>query len=214
MQNFNLVRRMHIDADDLPLVVRSLKQDQRLREMREEVATEAFAEITEEERTLFVQRMAHYEQIRRLRFVSLEMLLVEGYQAVAITSVGDQRAREEALNLCKLAREITTGHPSLSILVQRDKRGNGGSDALDLTMGRVRWRFLRYERDILPGEHIVDLEAMIEMIQEIIEHDHKEGVRRKSSLPTGWTDTGVFEQYPYLPGRTTSIVLQNQQQAV
>ncbi|KAJ9660299.1 hypothetical protein H2198_002607 [Neophaeococcomyces mojaviensis] len=202
MQNFGLIKRMYCDTDDLPCIVDSLTQDYLHEMLRRGSQEEVVVDMTAGERVQYRKGLVGSETGARLKFTGLEMLQVEGYQAMSLTSVGDSKARVEGLNLCRMAESILERHPSLVLLVQRDqKAGNGGMDAVDFTTGRVRWRFLRYERDVLDEEHIVDLPGMMALFQMLIEHDKKEGAHRRSSLPTGWTSTGVFQQYPYLAAR-------------
>jgi len=185
--NFGLIRRMGCDADDLGFVVGSLGEDD-----RDLVGGNGHGGLGDG---------GGLEEKARLRFTGLEMLQVDGYQTMSLTSVGDMKARVEGLNLCRMVQSILDKHPSLALLAQGEKStGHGGGDAWDFTTGRVKWRLLRYERDLVHGEHIVDLPGMIELFQTLIEHDEKEDAK-KNSLLTRWTSTGVFQQYPYLPQR-------------
>lgn len=189
VKNFALIRKLGVDADDLGNLIESLVLD----------AKDATFPNTANKQS---NSMVVLPEPRRLRFAKLEVLEVEGYQSVALTSKGSQKSRKEALTLCSFAKQILSYHPILNVLVQTGG-DMGRSDALDLSMGRVKWRFLRETGTECPrmaaNEHKVDLDALHDMLNGIVELDQQDvdnKLREKEAL-AGWTDEG-FRQYPYL----------------
>lgn len=131
-------------------------------------------------------------------FSNLELLVTEGYQAAALSSYATRRARFEAIRLCKMAQCILDAAPNLAVLVQRSRLSKGKSDAIDMTMGRVRWRFLRKEGAVDSDEAVVDIPAVIAVLENLImSHEH-----RGQDEHAMWR-TGQFRQYPHLVEEVT-----------
>jgi len=217
--NFGLIKHMCVDVDDLPSIVGSLLLDMQEADPDHRMGTSSSVELKLElESRALLENMISSSPSssqpqalpagmispwtpmqRRLKFANLEVLQVEGYQAMALTSRGSRKARLEGLRLCKFAKEILAYHPSLASLVQQDTVGNGGSDAIDMGMGRVRWRFLRHQRCKAVNEHVVDVVALEEMLRAMVEIDEKDAqVRHKGHDFPIWGQGGPFQQYPYL----------------
>ena len=169
--NFCLIKRMSVDVDDLPGIADSLLLD--LKE--EDVPISPWPPVR-----------------RRLRFVNLEVLQVDGYQCIALTSKGNSASRLEGLRLCKLAGNIISYHPSLSVLAQTNQAGTGGSDAIDVYMERVKWKFLRDVKQITPDEHVVDLSDLETLLQALMDNEGNLSHR------ANWSEKGQYQQYPYL----------------
>lgn len=218
ISNFGLIKRICVDIDDLPTIVGSLVLDMQENEhspqllkgmptveLKLEMESRALMEnmMLDATSSEMLTPAAAISQ-RRLRFANLEVLEVEGYQTVALSQKGSRRSRLEGLRLCNFARQILSYHPTLDVLVQQAKVGNGGSDAVDLTMGRVRWRFLRTAGTSPPAKSIneynVDLDELEDLLRVLVEL-HEEGAASRRSerekLP-GWMEDGSFRQYPYL----------------
>ena len=215
--NFSLIKHICVDVDDLPSIVGSLLLDLQERdpgyqtgtsssvELKLELESRALLENMISSRPLYPQSqplpvgMVPSMQ-RRLRFVNLEIVQVEGYQTMALTNRGSRKVRLEGLRLCKFAREILAYHPRLAVMVQQDPAGNGGSDAVDLGMGRVRWRFLRHQEYKAVNEHPVDLAALEELLRAMVEIDEEDAMARHRD------HNGVYQQYPYLPVAGARVV--------
>lgn len=175
---------MEVDADDLASVYASLRRDVDERQGEAEVDPTPDARLT-----------------KRLRFANLERLDVEGWQKVSLTSRGTKAARVEGRGLCLLAIGILSTAPNLGVLVQvggAAGTGLGGADARDMTMGRVKWRFLRgvgeMDVDGEGNEHVVGLVEMVALFDALIEMDE---ASCRGSESVSWRG-GVFRQYPYL----------------
>ncbi|KAK5091052.1 hypothetical protein LTR05_001232 [Lithohypha guttulata] len=215
--NFGLIKRISVDADDLASVISSLVLDIQENEpkLRSSLVLAGVGLKTEPGFQGRIDSMiadspasgfdlgASPPRSRRLRFSNLEALEVEAYQTIALTNRGSRRTRKEALRLCDFARQILLYHPVLNQLVQQGGFGRGGSDAIDLEMGRVRWRFLRSTGKERPSmtvhEHEVDLDQLEDMLRALIEMDDEDEInrRREKEGVAGWTEEG-FRQYPYL----------------
>lgn len=217
--NFSLIKHMCVDVDDLPSIVGSLLLDMQESDPDHRMGTSSSVELKLElESRALLENMISSSPSspqpqalpagmvspwtpmqRRLKFANLEVLQVEGYQAMALTSRGSRKARLEGLRLCKFAKEILAYHPSLASLVQQDTVGNGGSDAVDMGMARVRWRFLRHQRSKAVNEHVVDVVALEEMLRAMVEIDERDALARDRGhdFPV-WGQGGTFQQYPYL----------------
>lgn len=222
--NFALIKKLGVDADDLSSVIGSLVLDLQennsdqagvsirdsdflsgkvsvdlRREMESRIVMENLFTSASDSDT--IPSITPQKQ-RRLRFANLEVLEVDGYQSIALTSKGSKRSRREAMRLCHFAKQILSYHPVLNMLVQAGG-DMGRSDALDLSMGRVKWRFLRGTGIGCPRvavtEHKVDLVELSDMLEALVELDEQDSVvkiREKEAL-AGWTLDG-FRQYPYL----------------
>ncbi len=219
INNFSFIKHMCVDADDLPSIVGSLLLDMQESNPDHRTGTSSNVELKLElesrellENMISSSSSSSQAQAlpagivspslpiqRRLKFANLEVLQVEGYQAMALTSRGSRKSRLEGLRLCKFAKEILAYHPSLAVLVQQDSVGNGGSDAVDMGMGRVRWRFLRYKGCKAENEHVVDLNVLEETLRAMVVIDEEDAIARhqESSFPI-WGQGGSFQQYPYL----------------
>lgn len=219
--NFCLIRRMTVDVDDLRVVVDSLRLDvlERCND-NQTLGRKIFSgdELVIESRGP-EQNMALSNAIssisapagrvmsrspaqRRVQFANLELLEVEGHQCATFTSRGTLASRFEAHKLYRLAGELLKYHTSLSILVQADKVGTGGSDAVDLYMSRVKWRFLRDIRQITDQETIVDLKTQLGLLDSLIETQQQQ---ETLNTPTSsWIRGGEYRQYPYLAQSSTS----------
>ena len=216
ISNFCFIKRLCVDADDLSSIVGSLILDMQENESgsRALIASPGVELKLELESRALMESMMfgdayehssprHAISQRRLRFANLEVLEVDGYQMMALSSRGNRRARQEALRLCNFARQILCYHPTLSLLLQRDTEGSSGSDAVDLTMGRVHWRFLRATGAGCPSrsfdEHEVDLNGLEDMFRALIDIDEEDDTtwQRERGRLANWTDSG-FRQYPYL----------------
>lgn len=225
IENFGHITRMSVDVDDLPSIVGSLLLDMQERngeqdllgdqcrssiELKLELESRALLEnmissgpVTWQANAPPAGTISPWPPTqRRLKFLNLELLEVEGYQTIALTNRGNRKSRLEGLRLCRFARDILAYHPTLCVLVQAEKLGYGSSDAVDMTMGRVRWRFLRNELGKVSHEHVVDLEGLEALLRALIEMDDEdERVRRRKTL-AGWMENGRFQQYPYLSTAT------------
>lgn len=218
ISNFSLIKHMCVDADDLPSIVGSLLLDVQERDPGYRVGTFLAVEQKLElesrallENTILSDASAPtkpsagmavpWTSMQRLKFANLEVLQVEGYQTMALSSRGNRKSRLEGLRLCKFAKEILAYHPSLAVLVQQDPSGNGGSDAVDMGMGRVRWRFLRHEGCKAANEHVADLSALEKALKAMVEIDEEGALGRQQqqqhTVPA-WGQGGTFQQYPYL----------------
>lgn len=217
--NFSFIKHMYVDVDDLPSIVGSLLLDMQESDPDHRMGTSSSVELKLElESRALLENMISSSPSssqlqalpagmvspwapmqRRLKFTNLEVLQVDGYQTMALTSRGSRKARLEGLRLCKFAKEILAYHPSLASLVQQDSVGSGGSDAIDVGMGRVRWRFLRHQRCKTVNEHMVDVAALEEMLRAMVEMDEMDALARHRghNFPI-WGQGGTFQQYPYL----------------
>lgn len=216
--NFGLIKRLCVDADDMTTIIGSLILDIQEREpSASSLIASSAVELSLEldSRALMENMMLEdpSDQLltqtdlvsqRRLKFSSLDILEVEGYQAMALTSRGNRKSRREGLRLCNFARQILRYHPTLDAIVEQAPSSTGGSDALDYTMARVKWRFLRVSGTCAPGktamEHWLDIDALEEMLRALIDIDEGDSNVKlsESKRVAGWLADGTFLQYPYL----------------
>lgn len=200
VENFGFIRRMEVDSDDLGAVLGGLRREVKFQQEQEQ-----------HRQGNTVLESINLSNPRFLRFGNLESLSVEGWQKVALTSRGSKGSRIEGRGLCFMAMGVLSVAPRLDVLVQiGDDGGMGGSDARDLSMGRVKWRFLRSMGETRTGtsrdrsgkgivdggqtEHVVDLVEMIALFDALIEMDE---VEERGTQSESWRG-GVFRQYPYL----------------
>lgn len=170
--NFGFITQMNIDIDDVYLLDESLSA-------RSDIGGDSDNSFNE-----------------RLNFHSLEVLEVEAFHSMALRHDGNLGQKREALRLCYQAQRILKRHPWLRVVVQRGPQGNGGSDAIDLGFGRLRWRLLKDDRIKHPDEQIVDLELMVAHLETMLQAADQNA--EATSLAVSWTKTGIFRQYPYL----------------
>ena len=217
--NFSFIRHMCVDFDDLPTIVGSLLLDMQEADPEHHIGTSSSIELKLElESRALLENMISFSSPssqpqalpagtvlpgmpmqRRLKFANLEILEVEGYETMALTSRGSRKARLEGLRLCKFAKEILLYHPSLAVLVQQDSVGHGRSDAVDMSMGRVRWRFLRHEGGKAANEHAVDLDTLEERLRMMVDMDEEIALAsQRGHGASNWTHDGRFQQYPFL----------------
>lgn len=216
--NFGLIRWLCVDADDLTTIIGSLildisEQEPAANSLISSPTLELSSEL--ESRALMENMMlaGSSDQLftrndlisqRRLRFSNLDILEVDGYQAMALTSRGNRKSRREGLRLCNFARQILRYHPTLAVIAEQAPTSSGGSDALDYSMARVKWRFLRVAGTCAPQktvtEHWLDIDALEDMLKALIDMDEEDaGVKQtEGKRLAGWLEGGRFSQYPYL----------------
>lgn len=216
--NFGLIRRLCVDADDLSTIIGSLILDM----SEQEPTTNALISSPSVELSLELESRALMENMmlegssdqlfmrtdlvsqRRLRFSNLDVLEVEGYQAMALTSLGNRKSRREGLRLCNFARQILRYHPTLDVIAEQGPTNFGGSDAMDYTMARVKWRFLRVNGTGAPRknatEHWLDINALENMLKALIDIDEEDAAVKQTERKrlAGFLEDGTFSQYPYL----------------
>lgn len=177
---------MEIDADDLGTVLAGLRRER----AEEEEKVDHGDEDGEGMVNAVIKRPSKF-----LRFSKLESLNVDGWQKSALTSRGSKSSRIDGRSLCFIAIGVLAVAPSLNVLVQvSDGNGIGGSDARDLSMGRVKWRFLRSVGEMKGNEHVVELVEMIALFDALIEMDE---ISERGAESESWRG-GVFRLYPYL----------------
>lgn len=166
--NFNYIRQLRVDADDLPAIAASLVSP-----------------------SLTGLNTPAVEA--KLSYTTIETLETEGYRAVSLTSSASRTDLLDALAICRTAQQILTSHPFLRVLLQDSVIWHGGADAVDSSYARVKWRFVRHDAEPRADEDALDLEGVVRMLEDLLRR--REG--EDAVLPT-WKAGGEYVQYPYL----------------
>ena len=111
------------------------------------------------------QGMSLYQRYQRLESLSTDGYRIKVLEGITPTTISERSDLAEALRLCKHALAILKAHPILSVLAQTlHGISNGGADAVDTSNPRAKWRLLKSDATMMPGEAVVDLEAVIDFL--------------------------------------------------